>query len=593
MNTYLSASWSDPCSSSSEEENDIDSLNRNTHHNRTKRIEEGRQEQQQWGKEEWTWEEILDGKGPWTQPGEYRRPKAELEAAKAERRFYEAKARKSGWKPERLTQKFLGGWLKGSVAKPGWIPEPTPRACRGVRGRRTGQTPCYAVKRTVSPVRVLSPVRAIPPCRTGRARLGIEPDAMKPAQRIWPPVRLLGPAYMAPALQVVSPVRLHSPVRAIPPRRTGRATGTIQPGKVGEARCSRARVLLHGPVYPAPPSHPSPVPSVPTPRTRLPVHLQSPVPPPRTLPMVRVSSPVPPVPVPRTRPIVRLSRPESAVCPAVPERPVCPAVPELPVCPAVPELPVCPAVPELPVCPAPSVSPAPSEPSVSPAPSEPSVCPEPLEPVVSQDLPGPPTRQDLPEPPTRQDLPELPTRQDLREPSASHERPEPSSQDQPEPSSQDQPEPSSQDLPEPSASQDPPEPSASQDPPEPSASQDPPEPSASQDPPEPSASQDPPEPSASQDPPEPSASQDPPEPASQDPPLSPVLPLSQVLPLSLLLLFSIGGLTWRVDILRRPRKRGLTMVGWGPRPAPEPPPWTDAHPDPPLDFVLVRPEFAP
>ena len=39
----------------------------------------------------WTWEEILDGAGPWTQPGEYRRPKEELEAAKVERRYYEEK----------------------------------------------------------------------------------------------------------------------------------------------------------------------------------------------------------------------------------------------------------------------------------------------------------------------------------------------------------------------------------------------------------------------------------------------------------------------------------------------------------------------
>ena len=88
-------------------------------------------------------------------------------------------------------------------------------------------------------MRVHSPVRYIPAPRIGRARVGIEPSAMKPALRIWSPVHLLGPAYMAPALRTVSPVRLHSPV-PIPSRRTGRATGTIQPGKVGQARCSRA-----------------------------------------------------------------------------------------------------------------------------------------------------------------------------------------------------------------------------------------------------------------------------------------------------------------------------------------------------------------
>ena len=37
------------------------------------------------GKRSWTWEEILDGKGPWRQAGEYRRPKEEIEAVRAER----------------------------------------------------------------------------------------------------------------------------------------------------------------------------------------------------------------------------------------------------------------------------------------------------------------------------------------------------------------------------------------------------------------------------------------------------------------------------------------------------------------------------
>ena len=30
--------------------------------------------------EKWTWEEILDGAGPWMQVGEYRLPKEEMEA---------------------------------------------------------------------------------------------------------------------------------------------------------------------------------------------------------------------------------------------------------------------------------------------------------------------------------------------------------------------------------------------------------------------------------------------------------------------------------------------------------------------------------
>jgi hypothetical protein len=90
-----------------------------------------------------------------------------------------------------------------------------------------------------------SPVQYIAAPRIGRARVGIEPGAMKPARRIWSPVGLLGPGYIAPALCMVSPAHQHSPVRAIPPRCTGLATGSIQPGKVGQARCSRAPVRLH------------------------------------------------------------------------------------------------------------------------------------------------------------------------------------------------------------------------------------------------------------------------------------------------------------------------------------------------------------
>ena len=59
----------------------------------------------------WTWEEILDGKGPWAQTGEYRRPKEELEAAKAERRRYEELAR--GGVHERQPQNFLGRGTRG------------------------------------------------------------------------------------------------------------------------------------------------------------------------------------------------------------------------------------------------------------------------------------------------------------------------------------------------------------------------------------------------------------------------------------------------------------------------------------------------
>ena len=86
-----------------------DDRDRITHQQWTKQRGNGQQQQRQRTQDSWTWEEILDGEGPWAQPGEYCRPKAELEAAKAERRRYEEAARQRGWKPERQPQKFLGG----------------------------------------------------------------------------------------------------------------------------------------------------------------------------------------------------------------------------------------------------------------------------------------------------------------------------------------------------------------------------------------------------------------------------------------------------------------------------------------------------
>ncbi|XP_064811669.1 uncharacterized protein LOC135526929 isoform X2 [Oncorhynchus masou masou] len=132
--------------------------------------------------------------------------------------------------------------LTGSMAKPGRRPAPTSCGYRGAR--ETGQAPCY----TVSPVRVHSPVRYIPAPRIGRARVGIEPSAMKPALRIWSPVRRLGPAYMAPALRMVSLVRLHSPMRAIPPRSLAGRPG---PFNWAELQCAcmvrSIRYHLHAP----------------------------------------------------------------------------------------------------------------------------------------------------------------------------------------------------------------------------------------------------------------------------------------------------------------------------------------------------------
>jgi hypothetical protein len=47
------------------------------------------------GQEDWTWEEILEGAEPWTRAKEYRRPKEQMEAAKAERRGFEELAQRS------------------------------------------------------------------------------------------------------------------------------------------------------------------------------------------------------------------------------------------------------------------------------------------------------------------------------------------------------------------------------------------------------------------------------------------------------------------------------------------------------------------
>ena len=152
----------------------------------------------------------------------------------------------------------LGGHT-GSVAKAGRRPAPTSHAYRRERG--TGQAPCYAVRRTVSPVRLHNPVRYIPAPCIGQARVGIEPGAMNPAQRIWSPVRLLGPVCMTPALRMVSPVRQveqPSPVRAIQPRALAWLRGAfnqVRLGRLGaqELQCAflvrSVRCHLHVPAF--------------------------------------------------------------------------------------------------------------------------------------------------------------------------------------------------------------------------------------------------------------------------------------------------------------------------------------------------------
>ncbi|XP_038870158.1 zinc finger protein 385B-like [Salvelinus namaycush] len=81
---------------------EIDSPYRITHHAKTKRQGNA----QQSNKDSWTWEEILDGRGPWAQPGEYRRPKEELEAAKAERRWYEESQAEAHYKGSKHAKKL-------------------------------------------------------------------------------------------------------------------------------------------------------------------------------------------------------------------------------------------------------------------------------------------------------------------------------------------------------------------------------------------------------------------------------------------------------------------------------------------------------
>ncbi|XP_064881736.1 uncharacterized protein LOC115138403 isoform X2 [Oncorhynchus nerka] len=102
MDTYHAAHWSDISYSSSEEE---ENRYRITHHQkRTKQCDNLEQRVL----DSWTWEEILEGKGPWAQAGEYRRPKEELEAAKAKRQRIEVRQRN---RHERQTppKKIFGG----------------------------------------------------------------------------------------------------------------------------------------------------------------------------------------------------------------------------------------------------------------------------------------------------------------------------------------------------------------------------------------------------------------------------------------------------------------------------------------------------
>jgi hypothetical protein len=104
MNTYHAAHSSD-ISYSLSEENIVTESPTNQGPSSVVSIGQQRGIGQQRSPDSWTWEEILDGKGPWAQAGEYRRPKAELKAAKAEQRRYEEAARQR----DRHAQTFFWG----------------------------------------------------------------------------------------------------------------------------------------------------------------------------------------------------------------------------------------------------------------------------------------------------------------------------------------------------------------------------------------------------------------------------------------------------------------------------------------------------
>ena len=82
----------------------IGDRDRTSHHKRTKQ----RGKEEQCVRDSWTCEEVLDGKGPWRQAGEFRRPKEEMEAAKAERRRYEEANHRSRHEKQ-LPKNCLGG----------------------------------------------------------------------------------------------------------------------------------------------------------------------------------------------------------------------------------------------------------------------------------------------------------------------------------------------------------------------------------------------------------------------------------------------------------------------------------------------------
>eukprot|EP00063_Salmo_salar_P067578 XP_014042413.1 PREDICTED: uncharacterized protein LOC106595571 [Salmo salar] len=179
---------------------------RTTHPTRTKQREE--KERERWareGKEFWTWEEIMLGKGPWRKDSQVE------EVMPAGGRSRRRRSRRPGRHPQEF---FLGGLM-------GWSgraeEEPRPLLSWGITAKEEAEMwrrdSVEEEVRTVSPVRLHSPVRSVPAPHICRARGSVQRGRVVPAQRSWPPVPLLGPMYPAPRTRTVSPVRLHSPVR--------------------------------------------------------------------------------------------------------------------------------------------------------------------------------------------------------------------------------------------------------------------------------------------------------------------------------------------------------------------------------------------
>ncbi|XP_064877146.1 uncharacterized protein LOC135572648 [Oncorhynchus nerka] len=145
-------------------------------------------------------------------------------------------------------------------------------------------------------MRVNSPVRYIPDPRIGRARVGIQPGWMVPAQPAWPPVRLFGPGHPVPALRTVSP---HQASSASP-----QSVMIHGPEPAVMIHGTEPAVRIYGTEPPATVSSPEPPATVPSPEP--PARVPNPG------PAARVPSPGPAASVPNPGPAERVPSPVPA-----------------------------------------------------------------------------------------------------------------------------------------------------------------------------------------------------------------------------------------------------------------------------------------